>query len=115
MAPSFSDWTGTLVNHESLETFTDWRGFVWCLSEDGTCAALLHGPLNSSGRYDWNVAKATAMDVDIGRPAAEHRDYFHGPCQLEVFAFLMNRYHKQRRRSTQPMRPALPFELTAGD
>jgi hypothetical protein len=55
------------------------------------------------------------MDVDIGRPATEHKDYFLGPCQLEVFTFLMNRHHNQRRRSTQPMRPALPFELTAGD
>jgi hypothetical protein len=108
----FATWTTLLAEHDGLETFTDWQGFTWCISSDGRRAVLRHGPANSKGKYDWRSARAVGHEVDLARPAHEHKDTFNGPCQFEVFTFLLNRIHRPNRaKSTAPLsRAPLKFE-----
>jgi hypothetical protein len=108
----FATWNTILAEYEGLETFTDWQGFTWCISSDGRRAVLKFGPANSEGRYDWRAARAIGQEVDLARSASEHTDIFNGPCQFEVFSFLLNRLHRpNREKSTAPMSRA-PLKFT---
>jgi hypothetical protein len=108
--PPFKTWTATLADHIGLETITDWQGFAWCVSHDGQRAALLYGPPNSVGRYDWDVARSIGMIVDLALPATAYTDICNGPCRQEVFHYLVSRRHsKNGPKSTQLMQPGLAF------
>jgi hypothetical protein len=87
----FASWKTALDGNEGLETFTDWQGFTWCISSDGRRAVLKYGPAKADGRYDWGVARAMGQEVDLSRPASDHTDSFNGPCQFEVFTYLLHR------------------------
>jgi hypothetical protein len=100
----FATWTTLLAESDCLETFTDWQGFTWCISSDGRRAVLKYGPANASGRYDWRTARAIGHEVDLERPAYEHKDIFNGPCHFEVFTYLLHRDQQPvRAKTTAPM------------
>jgi hypothetical protein len=105
----FATWTTPLAEHDGLETFTDWQGFTWCLSSDGRRAVVKYGPANASGRYDWHMARAIGHEVDLMRPACEHIDIFNGPCQFEVFTYLLHRRHQPARAKTTAPMSLSPF------
>jgi hypothetical protein len=104
-------WTTPLTEHEGLETFTDWQGFAWCLSSDGRRAVLKYGPANANGRYDWRTARAIGLEVDLSRPAHEYKDTFKGPCQFEVFTFLLNRIHRPDRAKSTALMSCSPLRV----
>jgi hypothetical protein len=108
----YATWTTELADSEGLETFTDWQGFVWCISSDGCRAVPRFGPGGNDGRYQWTDARASGHEVDLDRPAYDHKDRFGGPCQFEVFAFLLKREHgSNHAKSTRPLHPN-PWKLT---
>jgi hypothetical protein len=98
--PNSATWTTKLAEADGLETFTDWQGFAWCISSDGRRAVLKFGPAGANGHYDWKAARALGQEVDLARPASEHRDTFNGPCQFEVFSYLLNRVHRRNRAAS---------------
>ena len=113
MPHRFENWTIQLDGNDGLETFTDWQGFSWCISRDGCRAVLKYGPANADGRYDWRTARAMGQEVDLGRPPSDHKDTFNGPCQFEVFTFLLHRYH-QRARAQSTAQMSIPHSKLAG-